>query len=375
MDSYAIAFAVLGSAIAFLAILILVRCIFNRPKTPYISNMNDKVIIITGSSSGIGKASALDLIKNGSTVVFANRDKDKTDRIIKESANPKKAFFIQLDLSSFNSIVKFSNEFSSKFNRLNILINNASVLLNEYLITENGLEKMLQINLIGHIFLTILLLRKFSDDARIINISCDSVEALLRNLHQNDFRIIECEHNSESNKKENQVNFLDQQYSKSKLGMVLFTKILNEFFVNTENYRYFTVNSVNPGIVNTNLYKNLSPCRRFWFVLTYPLFLLYSKSPDVGCQTILHLCYINQEKISNGGHYANCEEKALKDLSIDYAEKSLLTESRHLSKKSYQLLIDNFMVKIKDILSADSPDRKDLIKDFYTELESIFHCS
>jgi retinol dehydrogenase-12 len=95
-------------AFAIIALLIiLIRCIVNGPKTKLNADMTGKIVIVTGSNTGIGKITALELLRHGAKVIFASRDEAKTQAVINSINNPvtrHNASFIKLDFGSFESI-------------------------------------------------------------------------------------------------------------------------------------------------------------------------------------------------------------------------------------------------------------------------------
>jgi 3-oxoacyl-ACP reductase-like protein len=111
----------------FLASLALLKKYFNGPKNFIRRSLENQIAIITGASAGLGKETAKDLLKNGATVIFACRNEAKTLAVIKSITDKdtiKNAHYMNLNLSSFNSVEKFVNEFSKKFDKLDLLINN-----------------------------------------------------------------------------------------------------------------------------------------------------------------------------------------------------------------------------------------------------------
>ncbi len=106
--------------------------------------MKDMVCIITGSNSGIGKETALALSSLGAKVVMAVRDKERGEKaqqeIIDTSGN-RNTYLILCDLASIKSIKRFSEEFKSRYSRLDVLINNAGAVFNNRQITEDGFER------------------------------------------------------------------------------------------------------------------------------------------------------------------------------------------------------------------------------------------
>ena len=113
-----------------LILLKLLRKYFNGPMYKGIKDVNKKIIIVTGSSAGIGKETAFDLLDNGATVIFACRDEKKTIAVINEIRNlevRERAIFMKLDLCNIESVNDFAKEFKSYYNKLDILVNSDPV--------------------------------------------------------------------------------------------------------------------------------------------------------------------------------------------------------------------------------------------------------
>ena len=106
------------SSILFVLIIIAIRWWANGPKTILNPDMAGKTIIVTGSNTGIGQVTALNLLQRGANVIFASRDEAKTQAVIDSIQDPKiktRASFIKLDLGSFESINIFAEEFNKKY--------------------------------------------------------------------------------------------------------------------------------------------------------------------------------------------------------------------------------------------------------------------
>lgn len=141
--------------------------------------MDDKIVVITGANSGIGKAAAIKFASEGYTVVMACRNLEKgkcaKQEIIESSKNPH-VDLLQLDISSFKSIRQFSTMLKDKYPKLDILIHNAAYLNHgekQYLLSRDGIELSFATNTVGPFLLTrklIGMLEK-SEDARVLH-SC-----------------------------------------------------------------------------------------------------------------------------------------------------------------------------------------------------------
>ena len=101
----------------------------NGPLSPIKKDLTGKLIIVTGSSDGIGLETAKDLLRSNAKVIFACRNKNKTERIINEFPENLKqnSSFVQLDLESFKSIENFAKEIKLNYPKIDILINNVSI--------------------------------------------------------------------------------------------------------------------------------------------------------------------------------------------------------------------------------------------------------
>ncbi|MFX1595582.1 MAG: SDR family NAD(P)-dependent oxidoreductase, partial [Promethearchaeota archaeon] len=138
--------------------------------------MKEKVCIVTGANSGIGKATALGLAKLGATIVMVCRNKERGEvaktEILNKSENSLVDLFIA-DLSSQKSIQQFALEFKKKYNKLHVLINNAGINPTKRRLTPEGIEETFAVNVLAPFLLINLLLDvlKASTPARIINVA------------------------------------------------------------------------------------------------------------------------------------------------------------------------------------------------------------
>lgn len=118
------------------------------------ARLDGLVIIVTGANSGIGRALALQLADRGAILVLACRNIDKglqAKKYILQKCNSKKVriFIKHLDLSSFKSIQKFSENINAEFKEVYALVNNAGIFYHKQQITEDGFEITFQTNYLG----------------------------------------------------------------------------------------------------------------------------------------------------------------------------------------------------------------------------------
>jgi retinol dehydrogenase-12 len=291
-------------------ILILMRIFyFNSPKNKETSDIKGKIIIVTGSTSGVGKLTAIELLKQGATVVMACRNKLKTEQVMSTiTANRDNAHFIQLDLGDYNSIIRFSEEFKTKFGRCDILINNAGCINESYGMTNN-MESTFMCNTVGPILFTALLLDCIPENGRVINISSYTVffvnETMLKKflsdrIYKNSYKGFE-------------------SYSLSKIGNLYHAQHLEEYF-NKKGMEIKTC-AIHPGSVATDLpqgYK--SWFARFVYFLIYPFFWYLSKTLYMGAQTTLYCVHVDYDRLRSGGYFMDCKEKKLSGIRVENAK-------------------------------------------------------
>ncbi|KAG8877344.1 hypothetical protein FRB98_006746, partial [Tulasnella sp. 332] len=147
-----------------------------------VPDLSNKVMIVTGGNSGIGKETIQELLKNNGKVYMASRSRTRAEEAIKdlEAKTGRRAIFLQLDLSSLDSITKAAREFQSQESVLDVLFNSGGV-MNPPIedLTTDGYDMQFGVNCLGHAHFTLLLLpqliaaAKLSPDgkARVVNVS------------------------------------------------------------------------------------------------------------------------------------------------------------------------------------------------------------
>lgn len=126
-----------------------------------VGDQRGRIAVITGATSGLGLQTALVLARCGATVVVAARDAGKTAAAmdqIRSAAADGQAESVELDLASLESVRKAAVELAARFPRIDLLINNAGVMMPPYGLTADGFELQFGTNHLGHFALTGLLL-------------------------------------------------------------------------------------------------------------------------------------------------------------------------------------------------------------------------
>ena len=144
--------------------------------TAHIPDLSGAVAIVTGASSGIGLETAKELARAGARVVLACRDVGRA-RVALESIRSEcggaHAEFLRIDLASLASVHHFAGVFCERFNRLDLLVSNAGVMLVPYGVTQDGFERHLGTNHLGHFALTGLLIDRLlaTSGSRVVTVT------------------------------------------------------------------------------------------------------------------------------------------------------------------------------------------------------------
>ncbi len=195
----------------------------NKWTTADIPDLTSKVIIVTGANSGIGYETAKALAEKGATVVMACRNLDKAsaaEKSIRQDVNAALLEIMQLDLADLASVHQFAAAYKTKYDRLDVLVNNAGIMIPPFTQTKDGFEVQFGANHLGHFALTGLLLDTLlaTPQARVINVSSSA--------HRMGSGTIDFDNlNAEKGYK------ASGAYAQSKLANLLFTLELNRRFV------------------------------------------------------------------------------------------------------------------------------------------------
>src|SRR5437867_7843533 len=229
--------------------------------------MADRVFVVTGANSGIGKATASGLARLCGTVVMACRNASRGEAarrdIIRDSGNSRVSLEV-VDLAIEASIRSFAEAFKRTHPRLDVLINNAGVYTSHRDITTDGLERQFEVNylsgfLLAHLLLDLL---KKSSPSRIVNVSSSAhmggtirFDDLQGERRYGGFRA----------------------YNQYKLAQILFTQELARRLEGTG----VTVNACHPGVIRTNLGMGGSS-------VVVRFVKMFLKSPEKGAETPIY---------------------------------------------------------------------------------------
>ncbi|KAJ8413479.1 hypothetical protein AAFF_G00094750 [Aldrovandia affinis] len=287
---------------------------FFRGQWSSTARLDDKTVIITGANTGIGKETARDLAKrffsigffSGARIIMACRDvakaEDAKKEIIEDSGN-QNIVVHKLDLSDTKSIREFAELINSEEKQVNILINNAGIMMCPYSKTADGFEMQFGVNHLGHFLLTHLLidLIKRSTPARIVNVA--STAHSWGSIRLDD---INSEKSYDTMK----------AYGQSKLANILSTRSLAKRLQGSG----VTVYSLHPGVVQSELWRHLSVPMQ----VAVKVFRPFTKTSVQGAQTSLYCALAPELDTESGGYYSDCAPaRCSRDASDDEMAQKL----------------------------------------------------
>lgn len=238
--------------------------------TANIPDLSGKVIIVTGANSGIGFEAAKEFARQGAQTILACRSMDKAQAALAEiqaEIPNAPAEIMQLDLASLASARQFVEAFKAKYDRLDVLANNAGIMMVPYGTTQDGFERQFGTNHLGHFALTGLLLDllRQTPGARVVNVSSNG-----HRFGSIDFDNLMFEGGQ---------NYSGSRaYGRSKLANLLFTYELQRRF-EAAGIKAMAL-AAHPGGSNTNLARHMED--RWYFKVLMPVMVPLMQSGAMG---------------------------------------------------------------------------------------------
>ena len=260
-----------------------------------------KTVLITGSTDGIGKQTAVILAQKGFFVLIHGRNEDRCKQTINEISaitGVKNLDYFVCDLLSLKEVYRFSEEVKKRYDNLNILINNAGVYLKDYILSPEGIEATFQINHLSMFYLTLNLLSIIrpanAEHARIINVSSTAHASKM----DFDNLIQPVKYDSH------------RAYSLSKLCNILFTIELSEKLKD----KNITVNCLHPGVINTKL------LRAGWGAVGG----FFGRGPQEGAKTSVYLATSKDVENITGKYFSDSKIAKPHDIAYDKDSRTKL---------------------------------------------------
>ena len=258
------------------------------------ASMAGKNVVITGGNTGIGKEAAVGLAGLGAHVVVTSRNEERgraaRDEIVERSGN-QSVEVMPLDLASFRSIRSFAADVLDRFDRLDVLVNNAGLTLQRRRETEDGFEETFGVNHLGHFLLTDLLVERLraTAPARVVVVSSNAHKSARRGLDFDDLQ------------GERRYRWMDA-YNKSKLANLYFTRELARRLDGTD----VTVNALHPGFVRSDFGRDGDLGGIYGWGIKY-LASPFAISPERGARTTIYLASSPEVDGVTGGYFYKCK--------------------------------------------------------------------
>ncbi len=276
--------------------------------------MGGKVVLITGGTSGIGKATAIALAAMGANVTITGRNRERGEQAVeevrRESGNEEIELVIA-DLAVQAEVRRLAEEFRERHDRLDVLVNNAGLVISERTETPDGMETQFAINHLAPFLLTNLLLDLLekSVPSRIVTVSSEGhrwgkmdLDDLQSTKRYRGFPV----------------------YGMTKLANILFTRELAERLRSTG----VTANCLHPGGVSTNFGNNNSGV----MTLLFRAFKPFMRTPEQGADTVIYLASSPDVEGMTGKYLADRKIKVASDAAYDETlQKKLWEKSEELT--------------------------------------------
>lgn len=254
--------------------------------------MQGKTVLVTGSTDGIGKHTALELAKMGARVLIHGRNIERAKTAAIEISEQARAEvdYVTGDFSSLAQVKQMAGDVLTKCPRLDVLINNAGTFANERRVTEDGFEWTWQINHLAPYLLTIFLMERLKNSApsRIINLA-----SMTHAYARLDYDNLQGEKDYKGSR----------AYSLSKMGNVMATFSLAEKLEGSG----VTVNCLHPGVVDTKLLR-----------VSYNI---PGVSTEDGSRTSVFLASSSAVEGITGKYFDDCKQANPSPVSLDKEER------------------------------------------------------
>ena len=272
-------------------------------------NIQNKFVLISGATSGIGLACAMALAARGARLTLIGRDASRGSTaigLIRQRIDTPHLHFLQADFASLDSVRAASDAYLATGQPLDVLINNAGIFNLKRRVSADCVEEMFAVNYLAHVLLTRRLLPRMqeSSSARIVHMA------------------------SGAHRKCERINFTDINYARrysayavyghSKLANILFSNELAQRLVETS----VSSNAMHPGVVATGLGSNNGLLGRMAMRIATP----FLRTPERGAATAVYLACAPEIAGASGGYYVDEAPRATTSVASDIYEAKRLWE-------------------------------------------------
>ena len=265
-------------------------------------SIEEKHVVVTGGTSGIGRATAAQLARLGANVTLTSRSQTDAEAAADEIGHETgTALMAQaLDLSSLASVREFATRYSTNQQRLDVLINNAGTVAGRRRTSPDGFEQTLAVNHLGPFLLTNLLTDFLIAGApsRVITVSSENHRGAKKGLDFDDLQMA----NGYSSSK---------AYAASKLANIMFTTELDRRFRD----RGITALVLHPGVVATNFGKSAGSPK--WMGMAMTVLAPFLSTPEKGAATSVHLATAQPAEIDRGVYWSARKPKQPSPAALD----------------------------------------------------------
>jgi retinol dehydrogenase 12 len=253
-------------------------------------DLSGKVCLLTGATSGIGRAAADALARTGVTLVLVGRDAARTEetvRAVRQASGKAQVEGLVADLSLRSEVRRLAAAFRARHQRLHVLVNNAGAIFTRREETAEGTERTLALNHLGYFLLTQELLEvlKASAPSRIVNVASAAHQGMRLNFDD----------------LENRKSYSGfRVYGQSKMMNILFTVELARRLASTG----VTANALHPGAVATGFGRNSPGLFHALVALGAP----FLRTPVQGAETLVYLATAAEVEGVSGKYFVKCRE-------------------------------------------------------------------
>lgn len=273
-------------------------------------SMHGRTVVITGANSGVGKATAVALARAGAdTVITARREERGRQAVadIREDSGSDQVDLVVFDLADLASVRRGAEQILDRCGRIDVLVNNAGLVLSERSETVDGFEATFGINHLGPFLLTQLLTERLvaSAPARVVDVASTAHQGARRGLDFDDLQSTRHYRGM-------------QAYSRSKLANILFTNELARRLAGSG----VTANSLHPGTVASGFARDDDAKGFLAFGVRFikPFIL----TPEKGARTSVYLASSPEVADVTGQYFVKCRARTPSPAARDEAAAALL---------------------------------------------------